>query len=141
MTGASTDPSARLPPDPTFSPEAYVSVSRILRGGVIAFVILATGGMIAELWLHPGYTLSSILSTPQSYGPDRLAAFYARLIAGSPTAFITLGVFAMIIVVVGRVVFVAYHAFHGHERPLAYIATVVVLLLLLGLFVIGAIVA
>lgn len=140
MSEPKRDPSSLLPPDPTFSPQSYISVSRILRGGVVVFVVLATVGMILSLLIHPGETLANVLGQNASFGPARFGEFLGQLAVGSPGAIISLGIVAMITVVVARVLFVAVHAFRGHEHPLAYVATIVVTLLLVGLFVLGPLV-
>ncbi len=139
MTGSNTL-TADLPTDPTFSPAAYEQVAWLLRSGVLAFLILATAGMVADLILNPSETLASLLASSPARGFASIGAFGGYVVAGRPEALILLGIFVMVAVTMGRVLLATADFFRGGERVLGAISGAVVVLLIVGLFVVAPLV-
>ena len=139
MTGSDV-PSSAVPPDPTFSPAAYEQVARLLRSGVIGFLILATVGMVAELILSPSETVSALLVSHPATEYGSAGDLVGALGAGYPDALIILGIYLMVAVTVGRVVLATADLYRGGERALGTISAAVVALLLVGLFVVAPLV-
>lgn len=130
-------PVPALPPDPTFPPAAYERVSRLLRGGVLGFLLLAGLGMTAQLVLQPSETVASLLASNPEAEYGSAGALVGALGAGYPGAFIILGIYVMVAVTVGRVVLATADLYRGGERALGAISAAVVVLLLVGLFVVA----
>lgn len=137
MTPPSDSGLTALPHDPTFPPEAYERVSRLLRGGVLAFLVLAGVGMVARLVAAPYESVSAILASPPGTEFGSVGGFFVALANGQPSALITLGIFVMVGVTIGRVGLAAVDFARGRERVLAAVSVVVVVLLVLGLLVVA----
>ncbi len=128
---------AALPIDPTFPPSAYQRVSTLLRAGVIGFFILATIGMVSGLVRNPSATVGSLVSSNPSAEYGSVGTYLDHLFGLGGNAIILLGIFLMIAVTVGRVVYAAIDFYRGRERILAALSVTVVLLLVVGLFLVG----
>lgn len=132
------DPSlALLPIDPTFPPAVYARTSRLLRSGVVGFFLLASAGMIAGLWENPTQTVSSLVTSNPVTEFGSVGTFLSQLFGFAPGAVITLGIFVMVAVTIGRVIYAAVDFYRGRERLLAGLSATVVALLILGLFIVA----
>ncbi len=136
MTVPSAAPT-EVPEDPTFPPAAYERISRLLRGGVILFLVFAGAGMIALTAIEPNETVSALLANPPLSRFASVGGFLSALAVGNPEALITLGIYVMVGVTIGRVGLAAVDFYRGRERSLAVVSVAVVALLLLGLFVVA----
>ncbi len=127
--------------DPTFTPGAYVLISGILRVGVVVAGVLFVVGLVGYLLAHPGAS-SSVgfheAAIVWSLSPVPLAEGLARF---DPNALMAAGVLVLIVVTVVRVVAAMGYFFRGHERALAVLTAAVAILLLLGLLVVGPVIA
>ncbi len=128
---------ASLPEDPTFPPSAYEQLTRLLRGGVIGFFLLAMVGLIADLAQNPSETVSTLLGSTPAAGFASIGVFARSLVALQPSAIIILGVYVMVAVTITRVFYAMVDFYRGGERTLGGLSAVVVLLLFLGLFVLA----
>ncbi len=128
---------AALPLDPTFPPAAYERVARLLRAGVLGFLVFAGAGMVAQLVLYPQETVGMALSTSPVAEYRSFGVFVDDLALGRPDSFIILGIYVMLAVTIGRVVLATFDFYRGGERALGTISLAVVLLLLVGLFIVG----
>lgn len=137
---ASNTPTADLPTDPTFSPAAYEQVAWLLRSSMLAFLILATVGMVADLILNPSETLASLLASNPAREFASISAFVGSVAAGRPEALILLGIFVMVATTIGRVLLATADFLRGGERILGAISGAVVVLLIVGLFVVAPLV-
>jgi uncharacterized membrane protein len=126
-----------LPPDPTFTPAAYERVSRLLRSGVLGFLILAGVGLVAQLILNPSETVATLLASHPASEYGSASDLLGALGAGYPDAAVILGIYVMVAVTVGRVVLATADLYRGGERALGTVSAVVVGLLLVGLFVVA----
>jgi len=126
-----------LPPDPTFSATQYEQVARLLRSGVLGFLIFAGFGMVAQLVLSPSETVTSLLASKPASEYGSAGALVGAFGAGYPDSFIILGIYIMVAVTVGRVVLATVDLYRGGERALGTISAAVVVLLLVGLFVVA----
>jgi uncharacterized membrane protein len=126
-----------LPPDPTFPPSAYERVARLLRGGVLGFLIFAGVGMVSQLILQPSQSVGSLLASNPASTYRSFGVFLGQLGSGNPEALIILGIYLMVSVTIGRVVLATADFYRGGERALGAISVTVVALLVLGLFVVG----
>lgn len=115
----------------------FERIARLLRTGVIGFLLLAGTGLIGEILLHPSTTVASLLaSNPKStYGS--WTVFWGQLIAGAPSALVLLGIYVMIAVTVGRVALAAVAFYRGRERALGTLSLAVIGLLLVALFLVA----
>jgi uncharacterized membrane protein len=128
----------KLPGDPTFPPAAYERVARLLRYGIIGFLVLATVGLIAQLALHPSESVASVLASGPSSGYGSFSQFIGHLASGQPDALILLGIYVMIGVTVGRVGLATRDLYRGGERTLGTLSATVIVLLLIALFVVAS---
>jgi uncharacterized membrane protein len=126
-----------LPPDPTFSPVAYERVARLMRSGVLGFLLFAGVGMVAHLVLDPSESVASLLASNPVSEYGSAGALVGALGAGRPDALIILGIYVMVAVTVGRVVLATADLYRGGERTLSAVSAAVVVLLLFGLFVVA----
>jgi uncharacterized membrane protein len=122
-------------------PEAtYRRLSLVLRAGLTLALVLFAGALVVLVARLPGSAASSwIASNPLVRYLD-LRQLASGLAAGSPEAYLTLGVFALIATPVLRVLSGTVAFFRHGERRLAAITSVVLALLLLGLLVVGPLV-
>ncbi len=126
-----------LPVDPTFPPAAYERISKLLRGGVLLFLVFAGAGMIARTVIDPTETVAAVLANPPLSRFGSVGGFLSALSVGRPEALITLGIYVMVGVTIGRVGLAAVDFYRGRERSLGAVSIAVVALLLLGLFVVA----
>jgi uncharacterized membrane protein len=136
MTGARETP-ADVPVDPTFPLSAYERVSRLLRGGILVFLLFAVVGMVAQLLLQPSQTVTSLLAANPTSDYSSLGTFFADLIAGRPDALVLLGIVVLVGVTIGRVVLATVDFYRGGERTLGLVSAVVVGLLVVALFIVA----
>jgi uncharacterized membrane protein len=115
---------SELPIDPTYPPAAYERVARLLRYGILGFLVLASAGLIGQLVLNPSESVGSILAS----GPS----------SGQPDALIFLGIYVMVGVTIGRVALATRDLYRGGERALGALSTAVIVLLLIALFVVAS---
>jgi uncharacterized membrane protein len=128
---------AALPIDATFPPAAYERVARLLRGGVIAFLLLAGAGLVGQLVLNPYESVSTLLATGPSSGYGSFGIFVGHLASGQPDSLILLGIYVMVGVTIGRVVLATVDLYRGGERTLGALSATVIVLLLVALFVVA----
>jgi uncharacterized membrane protein len=122
------------------SPATHRTMSAVLRVGLAVALALLAGGIVA-LTVRSAGTGSGgwIASNPLVRYLD-LRRLGAGLADGSPEAYLTVGVFAMIATPVVRVA-AGIRAFVGHgERRMAALTGAVLALLLVGLLVVGPLV-
>jgi uncharacterized membrane protein len=127
-------PVPRVPPLPS---SAYARMTAVLRGGLTVSLVLLLAALAAYLAENPGATPSSTLaSNPIApyLSPSGLAH---GLAAADPSAFLALGLFALIATPVLRVVTGFYYFRQGRERTMTIVTGSVLFLLLLGILVIG----
>jgi uncharacterized membrane protein len=136
VTGPPTS-AAAVPADPTFPPAAYERVARLLRTGVVGFLILAGAGMVGELLLNPSQSVASLLSSGPSSGFGTFSLFLSHIESGQPDAIILLGIYVMIAVTIGRVALATVDLYRGRERELGALSAAVIVLLLVALFVVA----
>ncbi len=126
-----------LPLDPTFPPEAYERTARLLRFGVVGFLILACLGLFLDLVKNPGESVATLLASKPGDTTGSFSAFVGRLAALDPSTIVLVGIAVMVAVTVGRVVYATVDFYRGGERVLATVSAIVVALLLLGLLVVA----
>ena len=140
MTGDAGSSGLELPPDPTFTPAAYVRTSLLLRGGIIAFLILSSAGLVLGLLANPSESVPTLLGSNPFAGWGSVGEFFSSLTTLQPGVLILLGVFVMIGVSIARVLDAMVAFFRGHERVLALVCLAVAALLLVGLVVVSSLV-
>ena len=117
--------------------EAYRRMTLVLRVGLgLALVILA-GGVLAYLLQNPGATSSSTLGNNPILHYLSFQGLASGLANGSVGAVLTLGLIVLVATPIVRVASGLYYFRQDHERAMAGIAFVVLVLLLLGILVIG----
>ena len=126
-----------LPIDPTFPPAAYERVARLLRAGVLGFVLLAGAGTIVQLVADPSETVATLLASGPTGGFGTFHLFLTHLASGGSDALILLGIYVMVAVTIGRVGLAAADFYRGGERELGAISLAVIALLLVALFVVA----
>lgn len=140
MTASATDLEAELPPDPSFTPAAYERTSRLLRSGVIGFLVLSSLGLILGLVANPSESVSTLIQSNPFAGWGSVDQFFSSLASLKAPVLILLGVFVMVGVSIARVLDAMVSFFRGHEVILAVVCAVVSALLLVGLVVVSALV-
>ncbi len=126
-------------PDHRLPPQAYRNIVLSLRTGLIAALVILLGGIVAYVVIHPGVTSEGILSSNPIASFLTLSGLARGLAHGSPEAFLTLGVLALVATPIIRVVTGFYYFQRGGERTMAAITLVVFVLLLFALLVFGPI--
>lgn len=108
----------------------------ILRIGLVASLVAFVGSLTAYLALHPSASYE-----PNAPNTSRaflnLPGLLGGLAAGSPGAFLTLGVLLLVATPIVRVASGLYYFQRDGERTMAAIALTVLVLLVLGLVVLG----
>jgi uncharacterized membrane protein len=127
-----TDPAHRELPE-----VEYRRMALILRAGLLVSLAILVGGILAYVVVHPGVSLASALSNNPILGFLELPGLASGLLAGNPAAYLTVGLIALVLTPVLRVLTGFYYFHQDGERGMATITLVVLLLLLLGLLVVG----
>jgi len=117
--------------------EAYQRMTLVLRVGLGAALAILAGGVLAYLLEHPGASSSSILGSNPILNYLSFRGLASGLATGSVGAVLTLGLIVLVATPIVRVASGLYYFRQGHERAMAGIAFVVLVLLLLGVLVIG----
>jgi uncharacterized membrane protein len=125
---------------PELPPSTYAQMALVLRLGLTVAIVLLAAAIAATVAQSPGSTSGYWIATNplvRRLNPEQLAS---GLLSGEPTAYLTLGVYALIATPVVRVLAgLGAFAHHGDRRMTALTAGVLALLLL-GLFVVGPLV-
>ncbi len=130
-------PPSASPAEPALPDRVYLSMARLLRTGLIVSVVLLVASLAALLVRsHAAASGPWVSSNPvgKYLGLGDLAR---GLVAGTPEAYLTIGVLALIATPVLRVASGTVAFLRHGDRKLGEITLVVLALLLLGLFVLG----
>ncbi len=136
MTGSAT-PSAGPGELPS---STYRRLTLVLRVGLATALALFVGALLALVARDPSSPAGSWISSNPLVRYLDLPRLAAGLASGSPTAYLTLGVLALIATPVLRVLSGSVAFFQHGERRLGLITASVLALLLLGLLVVGPLV-
>jgi uncharacterized membrane protein len=131
---------APVPDDATLPPSAYLRMALLLRFGLLLSLGLLLGAIVAYLVAHPSTSSAQAISSNPIIGFLNLPGLVGGLVAGAPTAYLTLGLVVLVATPVLRVATGFYYFQRGGERALATITLVVLVLLLVGILVIGPLV-
>ena len=132
-----TDAAPTPPPSRERIPEeAYARMAVVLRVGLALSLLVFLSALTAYLALHPHAAWTS--SASDVWRPYlSFLGLLGGLRAGSPVAYLTLGILLLVATPLVRVLSGLYYFEKGGERAMAGIALTVFLLLLFGLFVLG----
>jgi uncharacterized membrane protein len=132
------------PPGPTveeeegqLAPSAYVWMTRVLRIGLVAAVVLLLGALIAYLIANPGATSGDVLATNPILGYLGISGLAAGLASGQPSAYLTLGLLVLVATPLVRVLSGSIYFERAGERGMTIVTATVLALLLFGLLVLG----
>jgi|HubBroStandDraft_1064217.scaffolds.fasta_scaffold82280_2 uncharacterized membrane protein len=128
------------PVDRTFPLAAYEQMSRMLRIGLFTSLAVLIGALATYLVTHPAARSASAINSNPILQFLNVSGLVRGLAAGTPTAFLTLGLLILVATPIVRVGYGLYYFRRGGERTLAGITLTVLVLLLLGLLVIGPLV-
>jgi len=134
MTTAST--TARALPD-----EAYRRISWVLRIGVTAAAVLLSAALVDFVLRHPGESFSTFLNENPIRGYLSLRGLAYGIQQGHSQALLTLGILVLVATPLARVATGWYYLQRNGDRPLARVALVVLALLLIGILVLGPLLA
>ncbi len=115
-------------------------MARLLRVGLAISLAWLIGSLLMFLLRNPSET------SAQAIGSNPILSFLSAgglvggLAAGNPSAYLTLGLLALVATPIVRVASGLYYFRRGGERGLATITFVVLVLLLAGLLVLGPLV-
>jgi uncharacterized membrane protein len=129
-----------VPETPSLPDTAYRRMAILLRGGLLVALGILTGSLIAYLLAFPSATLATAIATNPILGFLGLTGLAHGLAEGSPAAYLTLGLIAMVATPILRVASGFYYFRRGGERTMAGITLAVLVLLLFGLLVLGPLV-
>ncbi len=115
----------------------YTRMAWVLRVGLVLALALLGGALVALVVRSPHQDAGAWVRSDPFAPYFELANLGPGLAAGAPGAFLTLGVLVLIATPVVRVVTGIYYFLGRRERALAAIATVVLVLLIVGLVVFG----
>jgi uncharacterized membrane protein len=124
-------------PHPQLPDRAYVTTTRLLRGGLLVSLSILGASLAAYLLTHPGDTSGSAISSNPILQYLSLGGFAHGLAAGSPEVYLTLGIFVLIATPILRVTAGLYYFHQGREKQMVAVTFTVLVLLILGLLVIG----
>jgi uncharacterized membrane protein len=119
------------------SPDARVRMTLVLRAGLLLSLGILVGALVAFLVEHPGATSGSVLAANPILTYLNPAGLARGLVGGHGEAFLTLGLLVLLATPILRVATGAYYFYKDGERSIAAIATIVFVLLLVGLLLIG----
>jgi uncharacterized membrane protein len=115
-------------------------MATVLRVGLVVALGILTAAIAVLVGRSPGSPSGGWISTNPlvRYLDPRVLG--AGLAAGTPEAYLTLGVYALVATPVVRVLTGMYSFFQHGERRMGAVATAVLAMLLVGLFVVGPLV-
>ncbi|MCI4368164.1 MAG: DUF1634 domain-containing protein [Thermoplasmata archaeon] len=113
----------------------------LLRGGLALASIPLAGALIAYLLENPNAGFDQTLPTNPMRPFLSLSGLTNGLFSGQPGAFLTLGIGLLIAIPVARVALAAYYFERAGERELSRFTIATFVLLLVGLFVVGPLLA
>ena len=118
----------------------YRLMATVLRVGLVIALGILTAAIAVLIARSPWSPSGDWISTNPlvRYLDPRVLG--AGLAAGTPEAYLTLGVYALVATPVVRVVSGMYSFFQHGERRMGAVATAVLAMLLVGLFVVGPLV-
>ena len=93
--------------------------------------------MIEGLLENPSQTVETLVSSNSGSPFGSVGSFLSDLGVLQPNALVTLGIFVLVAVTVGRVLYATVDLYRGRERLLAGLAGAVIVMLIVGLFVIA----
>ncbi len=118
-------------------PAAYSTMTRELRVGLAVALTILVGALVAFGLENPGVDSTTVISTNPIAAYLSFAGLAQGLAAGSPEAYMTLGVLALLAVPIARVLAGFYFFQKNGEIVVARITFAVFALLVVGLVVIG----
>jgi uncharacterized membrane protein len=140
-----TTPAPRSPPPSApgpgdLPPSVYERLANVLGVGLVIALGLLAVALAVLVARSPHSASAGWISTNPLVRYLDLGALGRGLASGSPEAFLTLGVYALVATPVVRVVTGAQAFLEHGERRLGALTLVVLALLLVGLFVVGPLV-
>ena len=141
----SADPASRPDRAPTPDPQeiplaTYVRMAWVLRLGLVVAVALLSAAIVATTVKFPTSSSGYWISTNPLVRHLDLPQFAHDLVTGDPTAYLTLGVYALIATPVVRVISGLGAFVHHGDRRMTGLTGAVLVLLLIGLLVVGPLV-
>jgi uncharacterized membrane protein len=137
MSVATSPGPAAAEPAPELPDSVYRGLATVLRLGLGVALVLLVGALVALLARASASSSGAWTSSNPLVRYLDLRHLAAGLAAGTPEAYLTVGVYALIATPVLRVVGGSYAFLRYGPRRLGEITLVVLVLLLVGLFVLG----
>jgi len=128
------------PAAPELPDSTYARMALVLRLGLTIAIVLLAGALVARVAQSAGSSAGTWIATNPLVRQLNLQLFAHDLLSRDPTAYLTLGVCALIATPVVRVIAGLAAFAHHHDRRMAALTTVVLALLLFGLLVVGPLV-
>ena len=125
---------------PELPPRTYRALTWVLRVGLLVAVVFLGVALAVLVARSPFAESGAYISTNPLTRYLNLRSLATGLASGSPSAYLTLGVFALIATPVARVVGGTLAFVQTGERRMTAITLAVLGLLLVGLFVVGPVV-
>ncbi|MGI0055049.1 MAG: DUF1634 domain-containing protein [Thermoplasmata archaeon] len=125
---------------PELPAEAYRSMTRTLRVGLLVAIALFLGGVLVFIAQNPALAFSQLVGSNPILSYLGLSSLASGLAAGKPEAFLTVGVLVLIATPIARVLTGAYFFGKNGEREITTVTLLVAILLLISLFVVGPLV-
>jgi uncharacterized membrane protein len=119
---------------------AYSRMTFVLRAGLLSSLAILAVTLGVYLVEEPTATSQGIIGSNPALRYLSLTSLGSGLAAGSPVAYLTLGVLVLVATPVVRVLSGFYYFERGGERTMAGLTVTVFALLLVGLLVIGPLV-
>ncbi|MDE1821474.1 MAG: DUF1634 domain-containing protein [Euryarchaeota archaeon] len=133
--GARAGPTFQLPP------EAYGRMASGLRYGLLAAGTLLGVALLFFLSRHSGETFSQALQQNPLRGYLSPGGLGGGLLGGHAEAFLTLGILVLVATPILRVALGAYYFHRAHDATLTRISLTVLVLLVVGIVVLGPLLA
>lgn len=115
-------------------------MTNLLRTGLVLALVLLVASLVILLVEDPSGSSARATGARVLEGYLGLEGLPSGLAHASPEAFLTLGVLVLLATPVIRVLTGLYYFRRARDRPMTWIAALVLLLLLAGLFLIGPVV-
>jgi len=141
MTGpAAGAPEPRVSSAGDLPPSVYRHMADVLRIGLAVALGVLAGAFAVLLARSPGSSSGGWISSNPLVRDLDPRVLGAGLAAGTPEAYLTVGVYALVATPVVRVLTGAYSFFRHGEGRMGALSTAVLALLLVGLLVVGPLV-
>jgi uncharacterized membrane protein len=115
----------------------YRWMAQVLRGGLVVSLVILVAALLAYALLHPDVSVAQAVTSNPILQFLQLPGLLSGLARGDPAAYLTLGLIALVVTPILRVLTGVYYFARGGERGMQAITLIVLVLLVFGLVYLG----